>query len=330
VLGCVATALLPLIAQGQYFIAGTLYAIAALGFSGNSMFSDALLVDVAEPKSYDRISAFGFAVGYIGGGLAFAFSAVMIAKHEAFGFATESDAMKQSFLLTAGWWLLFTIPALFWVRETPGVPNVGEGSVFTRGFRQFVATFKELRGDRRLLTFLGAYVLYIDALNTIIKMAADYGLGIGIGAGGIMMAILIIQFISFPAAVMFGRLAGKFGPKRCIQIGIVVYCGVCIYGPLINTTAEFFGLAVLIALVQGGVQSLSRSYFAALIPPEKGGEYFGFYNMLGKFAAVLGPTLMGAAALVVGNRYHIYSLLIMFAGGYVLLSKVRDEKPVNP
>jgi UMF1 family MFS transporter len=173
-------------------------------------------------------------------------------------------------------------------------------------------------------------VLYIDALNTIIKMAADYGLGIGIGAGGIMMAILVIQFISFPAAVMFGRLAGKIGPKRCIQIGIVVYCGVCIYGPLIHTTTEFFALAVLIALVQGGVQSLSRSYFASLIPPEKGGEYFGFYNMLGKFAAVLGPTLMGAAALVVGNRYHIYSLLIMFAGGYVLLSKVRDEKPVNP
>lgn len=326
-LGCLSTALLPLVARGDYLLAGTIYAIAALGFSGNSMFSDALLVEVAGPKDYDRVSSFGFAVGYIGGGVLFLFCTVMISKPAAFGLADAIAATKASFLLTAGWWLLFTLPALLWVRETPGVPNVGAGSVLTRGFRQFVATFRELRQDRRLLTFLAAYVLYSDALNTIIKMASDYGLGVGLEASGIMMAVLVIQFVAFPAAVAFGRLAGKIGPKRCIQIGIIVYAGVCLYGPLINTTAEFFGLAVMIALVQGGVQSLSRSYFARLIPAEKGGEYFGFYNMLGKFAAVLGPALMGVAALAVGNRFHIYSLLVLFAGGFVLLSKVRDEKP---
>jgi MFS transporter, UMF1 family len=322
-LGAVATATLPLAAQGQYLLAGTLYAIAALGFSGNNMFSDALITDVAEPKNYDRVSALGYGMGYIGGGLLFAGLVVVVADPTKFGFAGTVAAVHAGFWITAGWWLVFTIPALLWVHETPGTPEVGEGSVLTRGFRQFAATFREIRHDRRILFFLGGYILYIDGVNTVIKMAVDFGSAIGLDTAGMMKALLVTQFVAFPAAIAFGRIGEKFGAKRGIMIGIVVYAGVCVFATRMDSQKEFFIMAVVIGLVQGGVQSLSRSFFAALIPAEKGGQYFGFYNMLGKFAAVIGPTLMGVTALLTDNRTSILSLLLLFGGGGWLLSKVR-------
>jgi MFS transporter, UMF1 family len=328
-LGAIATAMLPLAAEGNYVLAAGLYAIAAIGFSGNNMFSDALITDVAEPRSYDRISALGYAMGYIGSGGLFAVLVFAVAYPERFGFAGKIEAINTGFWITAAWWLLFTIPALLWVRETPGRAAVGEGSVLTRGFRQFAATFRDVRRDRRILLFLGAYILYIDGVNTVIKMAVDFGRSVGLEAAGMMQALLVTQFVAFPAAIVFGRIGEKFGPKRGITMGIIAYAGVCIFATRMDTQREFFIMAVVIGLVQGGVQSLSRSYFARLIPAEKGGEYFGFYNMLGKFAAVLGPTLMGTAALLTSTRLSILSLLLLFGGGMWLLSKVRDPGPAS-
>jgi UMF1 family MFS transporter len=330
VLGCLGTALLPLVAQGNYLAAGTLYAVGAFGFSGNSMFSDALLTDVAEPKNYDRVSALGFALGYVGSGGLFVFCSMLVATPEKFGLASVVAAMNLSFLLTAAWWLVFTLPAMFWVRETPAVPLAGEGSVFTRGFRQFVATFKEIRGRPPILYFLGGYILYIDGVNTVIKMATDFGMAIGLDQKGLILALIVTQFVAFPAAIAFGRIAEKIGAKHAIMIGLFAYAGVCLYGTQMDSIREFFTMAVVIGLVQGGVQSLSRSYFARLIPAEKGGEYFGFYNMLGKFAAILGPTLMGVSALFVGNRLSILSLLVLFGGGMWLLGKVAVTSPGSP
>ncbi len=328
-LGCIATAAIPLLAKGDYVLAATLYAIGAFGFSGNNMFSDALLTDVAEPKNYDRVSALGYALGYIGSGCLFVFCAAMISSPEKFGLADAIAATNTSFLLTAAWWLLFTIPCLLWVHETPGTPASGGsgGSALTRGFRQFAATFREIRRQRHILLFLGAYILYIDGVNTVIKMATDFGLSIGLDQAGLIKALLVTQFVAFPAAIVFGRIGEKFGAKRGIMIGIVVYACVCTFATRMNSQREFFIMAVVIGLVQGGVQSLSRSFFAALIPAEKGGQYFGFYNMLGKFAAVIGPTLMGVSALLVGNRASILSLLLLFAGGGWLLAKVRPPEP---
>lgn len=325
VLGCLGTALLPLIAQGNYIAAGALYAIGAFGFSGNCMFSDALLTDVAEPKDYDRVSALGYALGYVGSGGLFVFCSMVVANPAKFGFASTVTAMHFSFVLTAAWWLVFTIPALLWVRETPGTPAAGGGSVLTRGFRQFVTTFRDIRQQRSLLFFLGGYILYIDGVNTVIKMATDFGIAIGLDQKGLITALIVTQFVAFPAAIAFGRIAGRIGAKRSIMIGLAAYAGVCLYATRLSSIREFFVMAVVIGLVQGGVQSLSRSYFARLIPAEKGGEYFGFYNMLGKFAAILGPTLMGASALVVGSRASILSLLVLFAGGMWLLGKVTDN-----
>jgi UMF1 family MFS transporter len=213
------------------------------------------------------------------------------------------------------------------VRETPAVAAAGAGSVLTRGFRQFAGTFREIRRDRRILYFLGGYMLYIDGVNTVIKMAVDFGRAIGLDSAGMMKALLVTQFVAFPAALVFGRIGEKFGAKRGIIAGIIVYAGVCLFATRMNSQAEFFAMAVVIGLVQGGVQSLSRSYFARLIPAEKGGEYFGFYNMLGKFAAVLGPTLMGVTAVLTDSRTSILSLLLLFGGGLWLLAQVRDDRP---
>ncbi len=326
-LGAAATAMLPLAAQGDYVLAGVLYAIAALGFSGNNMFSDALITDVAEPKNYDRVSAMGYGLGYVGGGLLFTALVVVVADPTKFGFADTVAAVHAGFRITAGWWLLFTIPALLWVRENPGIPAAGDGSMVTRGFRQFAATFREIRHDRSLLFFLGGYILYIDGVNTVIKMAVDFGRGIGLDTAGMMKALIVTQLVAFPAAIAFGRIGERFGAKRGIMAGIAVYAGVCFFATQMDSQREFFVMAVVIGLVQGGVQSLSRSFFATLIPADKGGQYFGFYNMLGKFAAILGPTLMGITATLTDNRTSILSLLILFGGGAWLLHKVRSTAP---
>jgi UMF1 family MFS transporter len=190
-----------------------------------------------------------------------------------------------------------------------------------------VATFREIRNDRRILLFLAAYILYIDGVNTVIKLATDFGLAIGLDQGALMKALVVTQFVAFPAAILFGRIGEKWGAKRGIMIGIVVYAGVCLFATRMNSEREFFIMAGVVGLVQGGVQALSRSYFASLIPAEKGGEYFGFYNMLGRFAAILGPLLMGVTALVTDSRTSILSLLLLFGGGMWVLSKVRDPAP---
>ncbi|MBL9188429.1 MAG: MFS transporter [Opitutaceae bacterium] len=329
VLGAAATAALPLAARGDYALAAFLYAIAALGFSGNCMFSDALITDVSTRDRYDRVSALGYALGYIGSGLLFALLVFAVASPATFGFADALAAVRIGFWVTAAWWIIFTVPALLWVRESPGVPAVpgAAGSALMRGFRQMLGTFREIRRDRRLLCFLGGYILYIDGVNTVIKMAVDFGRAIGLDTAGMMKALLVTQFVAFPAAIVFGRIGEKLGARRGIMIGVGVYAGLCFFATRMTTQAEFFAMAVVVGLVQGGVQSLSRSYFARLIPAEKGGEYFGFYNMVGKFAAILGPTLMGVAALRVGSRLSILSLLLLFGGGLWLLAKVRDDAP---
>ena len=324
-LGCVATALLPLAARGQFALAATLYAFAALGFSGNVMFTDALLTDVAEPRHYDRISALGYALGYVGSGGLFVFCSLAVAQPATFGLAGPVPAVHLAFWVTAAWWLLFTVPCLLWVRETPGTPATGGGPVLTRGFRQLATTFADLRRDRRILLFLAAYFLYIDGVNTVIKMAADFGRAIDLDTKGLLTALIVTQFVAFPAALAFGRIGERFGARRGILFGIAVYGVVCVAATQIDSIRDFFVMAVVIGLVQGGVQSLSRSYFARLIPDEKGGEYFGFYNMVGKFAAILGPTLMGAAALLTDTRTSILSLLLLFGGGFALLWRVREE-----
>jgi len=216
------------------------------------------------------------------------------------------------------------IPVLVFVREQkPSVP-VGPIAGMRAGWSELFVTLKSLRQYKTIALFLAAYWLYIDGVNTVIKMAVDYGLSLGFEASSLIVALLITQFVGFPAAIAFGWLGKRFGPKGAIQAAIFVYFCITIWAYWLDNVREFYAMAIAIGLVQGGVQSLSRSLYGRLVPPHKAGEFFGFYNMMGKFAAVIGPVLTGMVALATGSsRLAILSLVILFALGSLLLHRVR-------
>jgi MFS transporter, UMF1 family len=325
VIGGAMTAALYWVGQGDWITAALVYSLAAFGFAGGVTFNDALLVDVTEPEEYDRASAYGYALGYAGGGLLLLLNVAMVTRPQAFGLDDAGEAVRVAFPMVAVWWLLFTVPTLLWVRER--VPRALPLSAAAgAGWRELRTTIGHIRRYRPLLWFLLAYWMYIDGVNTIIKMAVDYGLSLGFPQQSLIAALLITQFVGFPAAIAFGWLAGRIGARNGIFIAIAVYAGTTIAAYWMNSVTHFYLLAGVIGLVQGGIQSLSRSYFAALVPVGKQGEFFGFYNMMGKFAAVLGPFLVGITALVTDNsRDGMLSIVILFVGGAILLTRSRED-----
>ena len=322
-LGVVMTGALHFVAQGQWFIAVALYVFASVGFAGSNSLYDALLSAVSAEENFDRVSALGYALGYLGGALLFTLNVLMVANPGRFGLASELEAMRLAFLLVAIWWAVFSIPLLLFVPEDRGAARSVAHSV-ADGLRQLKETLAKIRSHRATLTFLLAYWLYIDGVYTIIKMAVDYGLSQGLNMDDLIQAVLITNYVGFPAALAFGAFGARFGAKRGIILALSVYLAATMAAPFINTEAEFYGLAIAIGLVQGGVQSLSRSLFARLIPVGQSAEFFGFYNMLGKFAAILGPALVGVVALATGSqRIGILSIIVLFIAGLALLTRVR-------
>ena len=325
-LGALMTALLYTVGQGQWFAAGLIYLMAGIGFSGGVIFNDALLVDVSQPREFDLVSAYGYSLGYAGGGLLLVVNAAMVANPASFGLADAAAAVRIAFPMVAGWWLLFTVPALLWVREQKPARPLALPAAAVAGFRELRATIAEVRRYRPLLWFLLAYWMYIDGVNTIIKMAVDYGLSLGFPQQSLIAALLITQFVAFPAALAFGWIGGRIGARNGIFIAIAIYSAATIAAFWMRDINHFYLLAGTIGLVQGGIQSLSRSYFASLIPPGKQGEFFGFYNMMGKFAAVLGPLMVGVTALIANDtRYGMLSIIVLFAGGAWLLWHARPD-----
>jgi UMF1 family MFS transporter len=330
-MGMVMTGALHFVARGQWAAALALYVIANIGFAGGNIFYDSLLVSVAEEKKYDVISSLGFALGYLGGGLVFGFNVLMVLHPDWFGLADGNEAVRRSFLIVAVWWAVFSLPLLFIVKE-PKKSGAGPGGweAVAAGFRQLGETFRHVRAIRPVLLFLMAYWLYIDGVDTIILMAVAFGKSLGFESNHLVRALLITQFIGFPSAIVFGRVGQKLGARTGIFIGLGVYVLVTFWGFFMNETWEFYALAVAVGLVQGGVQALSRSFYARLIPADKSGEFFGFYNMLGKFAAVLGPTLMGWVGLLTGSpRWSILAVLALLVGGGTILCFVRTGRVVN-
>lgn len=326
-LGIATTAALYTVPAGCWFGALVLYVMASLGFTASNSLYDALLVDIAAPSDYDRVSAYGYALGYLGGALLFSLNVIMVAQPARFGLDSPDHAARIAFLMVAAWWLLFSLPLATWVREARSGRRNGPGALVS-GFAELRSTLRAVRGQRDLCLFLAAYWLYIDAVYTIIKMAVDYGLALGLTSQDLIQAILITNFIAFPAALAFGRLGELIGTRRGIYLGLGIYIAATGGAAFIETEAGFYVLAVLIGLVQGGVQSLSRSFFARLVPAGRNAEYFGFYNMLGKFAAILGPVLAGVVALTFGSqRFGILSLLVLFLTGTWLLTRVREHVP---
>jgi UMF1 family MFS transporter len=317
--------------RGDWPMALTLYAVAMVGFSGGITFLDSLLLDVADEPEFDRVSAYGYALGYLGGGLLFLVNVVMYMRPGLFGLTDGAQAVRVAFVTVAAWWAVFSIPLMLFVRERGPAQRLAPMAALRAGWRELWSTVGHLRRYRVLVLFLIAYWLYIDGVNTVIKMAVDYGLALGFEAGSLITALLITQFVGFPAALAFGWIGDRLGARAGILIAIVVYIGTTLWAYVLDSVAEFYALAIIIGLVQGGIQSLSRSFFGRLVPREKSGEFFGFFNMMGKFAAVLGPVLTGWVALSTGSsRLAILSLIILFLAGGVLLWFVREAATSSP
>jgi len=295
---------------------------------------DQALIDVADDDELDLVSALGYSAGYIGGGLLFLVNVLMVKKPEWFGLADAGAAVEASFLSVAGWWALFTVPLLRWVEETPAPDQARRLEAVRQGLVQLADTLKEIRSFKTLVLFLVAYWIYIDGVNTVIKTAVFFGDRIlGLDQGALITALLLTQFVAFPAALAFGALGQRIGPKPSILIGIGVYLAALVYAwQFLTDEGDFYLLAVAIGLVQGGVQSLSRSLYARLVPPSKSAEFFGFFNMVGKFATIFGPLLMALTPKLIGgatDRDSIISLAVLFVVGGFLLTRVNVEEGVE-
>lgn len=367
--GIAATAALYLVAAGNWPAAIILYVLASIGFSSANIFYDSMLLLVSDARSCHRISALGYALGYLGGGLLFLLNVVMTLQPAWFGLPDVASAVRWSFISVSIWWAVFTIPLL------RGVPNLStpdsvdppaESSVdrqknsaldppaqtqmqsnseapahvyvrnstaqaIRSAFGQVFNTLRSARSDPRLWRFLLAYWLYIDGVATIIRLAIDYGLSIGLPSNSLIIALLMVQFIGFPATLVFGRIGERFGARVCLLVALVVYCAVTIYGYFMNSATEFYVLAGVIGLVQGAVQSLSRSLFGQLVPPARRGEYFGFLNMMGKAAAVIGPALVGITGYLTNNpRAGLLSVILLLGSGMWLLTTVNTDDTDRP
>jgi UMF1 family MFS transporter len=332
VLGSVATLGLALVPQGEWQLAALLFLLASLGFWAGIVFNDSLLMHVAEPPEFDLVSGFGYALGYLGGGLLFALNVVMTQRPEWFGLADATAAVRWSFVSVGLWWLLFALPCVLLVQERAGSGavrgRIGWLEATRQGFGELASTFRDIRRYRPLLWFLAAYILYIDGVNTVIKMAVDYGLSLGFDQSHLVKALLLTQFVAFPAALAFGWLGSKIGARNGIFIALAVYVAATVYAYVLDDVRDFYLMAFVVGLVQGGIQSLSRSYYGRLVPPDKSSEFFGFYNMMGKASAIVGPMLVGVTAAVTGDsRLSILSILLLFiAGAAMLVVAARSER----
>jgi UMF1 family MFS transporter len=321
-MGIVMTGALYFVAEGAWQMAIIVYAAAAVGFASANSFYDSLLLTVSPRSRIDFVSALGYSLGYLGGGLLFAVNVAMTLKPAWFGLESASQAVRVSFFTVSIWWAVFSIPIMIFVKE----PAAERGSAMAHiraGFGQLAQTFARARRLRVLFVFLVGYWFYIDGVFTITKMAVDYGLSLGFKSDSLIVALLITQFVGFPAALFFGRLGERIGAKRGIYIGLTVYIAACIGGALMTSESHFYALAVTIGLVLGGVQTLSRSLYSRLVPTKQAAEFMGFFNMSGKFAAILGPLLMGWIGVLTGNpRYSILSVILLFVVGLVFLTRV--------
>ena len=345
-LGVLMTAGLFLVHKGQWALAIFVYVMGIIGFSGANVFYDSILPGVAGEDKIDYVSSLGYSMGYLGGGLLFLVNVVMTLKPAIFGLPDAAAAVRYSFLSVAVWWAVFTLFTIAWVPEEKSASAEGGENAIAAGFRQLGATFSKVRHLKTVFLFLLAYWFYIDGVDTIIRMAVDYGLSLGFASTDLIIALLIVQFVGFPSALIFGKLGQRWGVRKSIYLAIAIYMAVTIWGTMMTEKLEFYVLAIVIGLVQGGIQALSRSYYSRLIPKNQAAEYYGFYNMLGKFAAIIGPALMAIVGLVarrmlmptsptaeqlvaigrLAARWSIASILILFLVGAILFYFVDEQK----
>ena len=325
-LGICASALFVFLGDDSYLLGSALFIAGNIGFAAGNIFYESLLPHVARPGDLDRVSARGYAMGYIGGGILLVINLLWIERPGWFLLPGVGAALRLTFFSVAVWWGLFTVPLMRRVQEPgaagggPARPRLGDA------FARLAETFREVRRYRQLLLFLAAFWLYNDGIGTIVKMAVAYGDEIGIGRTDLIAALVVVQFVGIPCTFLFGRLAGVLGAKRSILAGLGVYLLMTVGGYFMQTALHFYILAAMVGLVQGGTQALSRSLYASMIPPERSAEFFGFYSTSSRFAGIFGPLVFGVVGQVAGgSRLGIVSLVIFFVAGGALLLRV-DER----
>lgn len=328
-IGAIMTGALALVHKGNWQMAILFFTVASIGWSGGNIFYDSTLIAVAgkDEKKCDDVSALGFSLGYIGGGLLFLINVIMFKVPGFFGIANSTEAIKVSFISVGVWWMVFSIPLILFVKEPEVKENLPIVKAVKEGMLQLWRTFLEIRKLKVIGTFLLAYFIYIDGVGSIIKMAVSYGADLGFNPGSLIVALLITQFVAFPATLGFNYMGSKIGIKKALYVAILSYSVFTLAGLFMQNETHFYILAVCIGMFQGGIQSASRSYFTRLIPKDKAGEYFGFYNVLGKGNAIIGPFFMALITRLTGNvRIGMGSILILFLLGYVLLKRVDTEE----
>jgi len=327
-LGATATATLGLVGEGNWPWALGLYLIASFGFYSSTVFYDSLIIDVTEPRNYSFVSSLGFSLGYLGGATLLALHVWMLTSPETFGLASSTDVLKFAFLSVGIWWAVFLLPLIAFVPEHRSGIVVASGAV-RAAYRELKSTLAEVRKYRNVVVFLIGYCMYIGAVFTVIFMAANYGQRLGFSQNDLVRALMITNFVGFPATLLYGFFGHRFGPKMGIYFALLVYIVVSSWAVFMTDVHQFYVMAIIIGCVQGGVQGLSRSLYASLIPPDQPGEFFGFYNMVTKLSHVLGPTLVGLAATFWDEpKYVLLALLPLFIFGALLLATVKQDEPL--
>ena len=329
-LGILTCSGLAFIAKGNWQWALSLYILAFIGFTQGETFYNSLLTSVATIKQLDFISSLGYASGYIGGGLFFLFSVIMYLKPEWFGIASSVTSIKLSFILVGIWWALFSLPIFLLFKEKKLGGARGVFSSISQGIKQLKNTAKQIKQHKKIFYFLIAYWFYIDGATTLIKMAVDYGVALGFPPSSLIIALLLVQFVAFPATLLYYKFGQFIGVKRAILLAILAYSVATVLGAFISTPLHFYLLAIVIGCFQGGLFALSRSYYAKLIPQNQEGEFFGFFSMWTRFASLLGPFLVGIVAKYSGNsRIAILAIVILFLIGAFLFYRTTDDNRIR-
>ncbi len=326
ILGIVFTALMGVVPDTSWVLLMVIFVISTIGNSGSNIFYDAFIVDVTPKYKMDILSSIGFAAGYLGNILAFAIcmSIVILAQMKRIPISVVV-ACKIDFVITAVWCTIFSLPIMKNVKQVYGIER--EPKIVANSFKRLGSTFKHIKNHKNIATFLVAYFFFIDGVNTIITMATSFGEDLGITSTTLLIVLLLTQFVAFPSAIIFGKLSQKFRGKIMLYVGIIIYSIICIYANFIHNTMGFWILAMLVGTSQGGIQALSRSYFGKLIPKEKSNEFFGFYNIFGRFAAILGPFMVGLATQITGKSNDgIFSILVLFIIGGIVLTRVSNNE----
>lgn len=320
--GAVSLAVMGVPGNAMVFLA--IYVFSSVMLNASLVFYDAFLVDATEQDRYDEVSSQGYAWGYIGSCIPFIVCLVIVLFGSGFGIG-QLDGIRISFVITAAWWLVFSVPVLRDVHQTHF--KAREEHLFRHTLKGLVGTCKKIARDKRLLMYMLAFFFYIDGVHTIITMSTSYGTDLGIDSTQLVLALLVTQFVAFPSAIAYGRLAGRFGTKRMLLIAVFAYFCITLFAAFfLRSAAEFWVLAVCVGLFQGGIQALSRSEFGKLIPKENANEYYGFFDIFGKYATIMGTLLVSVFTQITGSSsYGVLSVAVLFIVGFVLLWKMPEE-----